>query len=309
MSKSSSKEPRARRGVRTHPPLPSPGGAEAPPASPISIPDRLARLVQLQRERQFCIVSQNRIDRACESFIAGAIGYSTDLTEKERKAKFALASAFRRRVEGKGGAGHPCHANQGGYALSACTPIVANSAAARQAWDSLRAKIEAEMQMLARELPAWRWAEAVSGLSAQGFACIIGETGDLANYETKERVWKRLGLAVIDGIAQQRRTNAEQAAAHGYSPKRRATVWAIADVLLRQQWRGEREGKPAHPIGPYGAVYGRRKAHTVNRDGWTPKHRDNDARRVMSKALIEDLWRVWRGMEPLASMPPSLSLA
>lgn len=158
------------------------------------------------------------------------------------------------------------------------------------------------MQHHAKDLPAWKWAAGVKGLSLQGLACIIGETGDLSNYETKERVWKRLGLAVIDGIAQQRRSKPEEAAAHGYSPKRRAVIWSIADVLLRAQWRGEKDGTPAHAIGPYGAVYGRRKAHTVNREGWTPKRRDNDARRVMSKALIEDLWRVWHGKEPLAAM-------
>lgn len=258
-------------------------------------------LVRLQRQRQFCIVSQQRIDRACESYLARELGYRGDLPEAERKAIFATAFELRREVEAAGRSQME-GADRSPPAPAPCIPIVLNSADARACWDTLRANTEREMQRHAKGLPVWTWAASVKGLSAQGLACIIGETGDLSNYETKERVWKRLGLAVIDGIAQQRRSKMEEAAAHGFSPKRRATVWAIADVLLQAQWRGERDGKPAHPIGPYGAVYGRRKAHTVNREGWTPKHRDNDARRVMSKALIEDLWRVWNGKEPLAAM-------
>ena len=56
---------------------------------------------------------------------------------------------------------------------------------------------------------------------------------------------------------------------------------------------------PARAVGPYGEVYARRKERTA----WsnfiaTPKHRDNDARRIMTKAVIEDLWRVWNGKLP-----------
>ena len=63
---------------------------------------------------------------------------------------------------------------------------------------------------------------------------------------------------------------------------------------------------PAHSAGPYGEVYGARKAHTLPRvaatadlddkddNKWTPARCENDARRVMSKALLRDLWVEWR---------------
>nr|WP_314074606.1 hypothetical protein [uncultured Roseococcus sp.] len=249
-------------------------------------------LISYQRQRQFCIISQSRIDRSCESLLARVLGFTAEMEATQRKAVYAKAAAFRRAIE----KGEPGASPE----LAPYSPLIQQSAASRAAWDILRRNTEKEMQAIARRLPAWTWASGVLGLSAVGLASIIGETGDLANYATKERVWKRLGLAVIDGISQQRRSGAEQAALHGFNPKRRAVVWNIGDVMLRAQWRGARDDAPAHPIGPYGAVYGRRKAHTVNREGWTPKHRDNDARRVMTKALIEDLWRVWHGMVPLA---------
>ena len=35
-----------------------------------------------------------------------------------------------------------------------------------------------------------------------------------------------------------------------------------------------------------------------DRDKWTKGRCHNDARRIMSKALLRDLWRVWRGLPP-----------
>ena len=269
------------------------------------------RLRALQRQRQFCITSQSRIDRACESFIARVIGFDVGAEEKARKEVFKRASDFRKEVEKAGGGGQSRHDDPEAVALSACIPIALNSAIARAAWDGLRDQAEKEMRRLAKTLPAYPWVQSVRGFGDLGFAIVCGETGDLTTYATKERVWKRLGLAVIDGVRQQRRSNAEEAAAHGYSPKRRAEVWTVADSMFRAQWRGVREDAPAHALGPYGEVYARRKAQTSASEsrGWTPKHIDNDARRIMTKRLIEDLWRVSNGKPPLAAAERDLESA
>ncbi len=266
-------------------------------------------LRMLQRQRQFCITSQSRCDRSCESFIARVIGYNPEADEKSRKAVFKSASDMRKRVEkGDSGEGHPHAGNHYGDALSAVTPIILNSAIARKAWDALRENTEKEMRKIVKALPAYGWVSSVRGFGDLGFAIIIGETGDLANYATKERVWKRLGLAVMEGQKQGRRSNAEEAAKHGYSPKRRAEIWTIGDSMFRAQRRGAKEVDgvevPAHSLGIYGDVYARRKAYTLVREtgptDWTPAHRENDARRLMMKSLVEDLWRVWNGKEALS---------
>lgn len=96
---------------------------------------------------------------------------------------------------------------------------------------------------------------------------------------------------------------------------RRAQIWSIVDPMFKHQWAGDKDaegGNPvktgnavavaSHAVGPYGRVYGARKASTTDREGWTPKHRDNDARRIMTKALVEDLWRVWNGNPPLCKI-------
>lgn len=271
-------------------------GGNQRPVAPAATIDALR---ELQRQRRFCIKSQSRTDRSCEAFVARFLGYHTGLPDAERKALWLQAAAMRRSVE-KGGGGHPCRGNQPPSALAVCSPIILNSATARQVWDAHRKHVEAEMRKLARSLPAWAWVATVPGFAELGLAIIAGEAGDLANYATKERLWKRLGLAVIDGERQQRKAGAEAAAAHGYSPQRRAEGWAIADSMFKHQWAGASDDAPARPKGAYGHAYAARKARTEGREGWTPAHRDADARRIMFKALVEDLWRVWRGLPALA---------
>ena len=260
--------------------------------------ETIAALSELQRQRRFCIKSQSRTDRACEAFIARFLGYNPNLPAAEGAAIWKRAAALRRAVE-KGGQGLISDENQDEHALAVCSPIILNSAASRKSWDAHRAQTEKQMRKLARSLPVWVWVEAIAGFGDLGLGIIIGETGDLSGYATKERVWKRLGLAVIEGERQQRKSGAEAAAAHGYSPQRRAEVWTIADSLFKHQWRGAKDDAPAHAVGPYGVIYAQRKALTTTRE-WTPKHQDNDARRIMTKALVEDLWRFWRGLPVLS---------
>ncbi len=308
----SSPNDRANQGLETIAGLPDQRqGAEVPLTTRGWLPPVAhicAELMELQKTRKHCIKTQGRLNRSCEAFIASHFGYSTGLDEKERKSLFAQAHSLRLAIE-KGGRtvddsreGHAPEPGGEGQirierrdrdALSVCVPIVIATATSREQWDKLRNGTEKKMRSLARSLPAYSWAKSVSGFGDLGLAIVIGETNDLSLYATKERVWKRLGLAVIDGERQQRHRAIDEATIHGYNPKRRAEIWTIADAMFRHQWRGEKDGVPAHAIGPYGEIYAKRKAYTVTRN-WTLKHRDNDARRIMSKALVEDLWKAWR---------------
>ena len=251
----------------------------------------IQELVALQRQRRFCIKSQSRCDRSVEAFLARQLGFHNDLPETKRAAIWKQVSAVRRAVE-KGGEVQVQVEDQLVDDLSASFPLILFSAQARKAWDTHRANVEKQMRALARSLPVWPWVKDVAGFGELGLAIIIGETGDLSGYATKERVWKRLGLAVIAG-ERQRRVSGEAAIEHGYNPGRRAEVWTIVDSMFRHQWSGAKDNQPAQAKGPFGEVYGRRKAYTEGREGWTPKHRDNDARRIMGKALIEALWKEW----------------
>jgi hypothetical protein len=192
-------------------------------------------------------------------------------------------------------------------------PAITANAAARAPWDMLRAETEAAMIELARSLPVHAWVkEHAKGVGDLGLARLIGEAPKIGLYDTHANLWKHMGVAVIGGERQQKRTGT-LGLEHGYAPRRRAELWSVcSDVMLRSQWRGADDDDPdaqGMPIGPYGAVYFQRKQQTLSRIAdtadlphsdrrkWTRKRCDADARRVMSKEFLRDLWLVWHGKE------------
>jgi hypothetical protein len=292
--------------------------------------ETVKELVSLQSSRQFCITQKNRSERAIEQLIASTMGFRLDTDEKDRKSIFARAKAFRLAVE-KGGEGHADPDTQSISALSAIVPLVAISADNRAPWVKLRKDVEKQMADLATYLPVYDFAKSVRGLGDLGLACLVAEAGiPIGDYRTVSGLWSRMGLGVKDGQRQGGWCNKEQLVNDNgdptlrYAPKRRAEAWAFcSDSMFRGQWAGDKDedgndpkksGKPvlapAHAVGPYGEVYGRRRMHTASRviateslpttdrDKWTNGRCHNDARRIMTKALLRDLWRVWRGMPP-----------
>jgi hypothetical protein len=256
--------------------------------------------------------SQSRSDRAIDSLIARSIGYHTGLPEAERKRLMSMAGKARKMVEkaildGKEPEEDP-------MIPSSVFGMIRTSFISRQHWDQQRTKVEASMAESARLLPVWPWVKSISGVAELGLSVLVGEAGDIGNYSGPGKLWKRLGLACFDGTRQGMvpkeitgEARKEAWIARGYNPARRAEVWAfLDDMLVRAQWRGDRDEdgkypsvtkKPvavaAHSIGPYGKVYGERKAWNYAR-GLTPIHADRDARRFMAKRFIRDLWVAWQ---------------
>lgn len=273
----------------------------------MSVSTVCSELIERQRQRVFCIRQQQRCDRSIEAFLARRFGYDARLEPAERKKMFAIVAKLRRDVE----AGKPTDLDSRGDALS---QFIITSAKARESWDEMRSDVEKRMITLARELPvASSFLPTVKGFGLLGLAVIVGEAGrDLSEYQNPAKLWKRLGLAVLDGRRQGSPGDGATAGdwvQHGYNKQRRAQVWAFcSDTMFRAQWRGEKDGVPAHPIGPYGEAYIERKQWVLAR-GWTPAHADADARRFMTKRLIRDLWRAWRdadiSLKPLVDVHPA----
>lgn len=131
------------------------------------------------------------------------------------------------------------------------------------------------------------FAEGVRGFGAVSLAGIVGEAGDLSNYATKSKLWKRMGLAVIDGVRQGGLTkgaSAEQWIAHGYSPIRRARMFVVGGCLVKN-----------NRDGPYRRAYDQRKAYELAGDpDMKPIIAHRRAQRYMEKRLLRDLWQAWR---------------
>lgn len=267
------------------------------------------QLVELQVRRTFYIKRIGMLDNSVKALARRALGWQWDMTEPERKKLNAQASKLVAMMLAS-------HVPPEGLS-SVASAIAADLAVVRDAREPLvsaRTTIEKQMRKLARSLPVWPWAEQVRGLGELGVAVIVGETGDLSNYATKERVWKRLGLAVLDGKRQGnpgKNASAEDWTAHGYNPRRRAEMFAvIGDPLFRaQSQRVDREtGEITAEAGVYRTVYDAEKAKYLEQ-GKTKAHAHMHGQRVMTKRLLEDFWRAWRearfALMPKQEVPPA----
>lgn len=306
-----------------HPVAPAPVDAEL-----------IASLVELQRRRRYFSRQVMAAERSIDDYLARTPDHARRESEKNNLPAFARAKAYRQAVE------RAFKLEQPGLAPDA--EIVLLSASSRRMWEKQLATVVKQIEATAATLPAADYVRGVRGFSVRALGVIVGEAGDLSNYATKERLWKRLGLAVVEGQRQQR-VRGPDAKKHGYNAERRSEVWVFcSDVMFRAQWRGARDedgkdpaksGKPiavpAHPIGPYGEIYRARRQHVevLNADGayairamgfataakrngkkpapehlagrLTRGHIHSDATRIMSKALIENLWRAWNGKRPI----------
>lgn len=173
---------------------------------------------------------------------------------------------------------------------------------ARSLIKAQRTEVEKQMVEVAKQLPVAKWVESVRGLGLLGLASIIGECGDLSNYPTVAKVWKRLGLAVINGERQQKKAGAE-AIEHGYSPSRRSVVWTVGESLFKsgghyadvlrerkayEKRKAEEQGLIVCPFAKIPKIPKKGK-EDYRSDG----HIHNRAKRYMEKCLIRDLWEAW----------------
>lgn len=141
--------------------------------------------------------------------------------------------------------------------------------------------LELSLRREARKHPLWKaWAVDVRGMAEVSFAGLIGEAGrPITDYRTVSALWKRFGLAVIDGARQRRTKTTEEALTHGYSPRRRAFAYVLATNLMRSQREED----------PYRRLYDLHKPLELAK-GLTPIHAHNRALRRMSKELLKAAW-------------------
>jgi len=167
---------------------------------------------------------------------------------------------------------------------------------AMMALDSIqpfRNSLEKKLTDCAKLLPVYDWAVSIKGLGDLSLSRIIGETGDLCNYPTPAKLWKRLGLGVTDGRCDRRVKDKAIAEAMGYCSRRRSFVWVVGECLMKQTGSY------------YKMLYDKRKVQEAVKipDKKDKKgkmipgilgHRHNRAKRYMEKQLLRDLWCQWQ---------------
>ena len=122
--------------------------------------------------------------------------------------------------------------------------------AVRDFTEKLRREAEKKMVDAASSLPGFRLTAEIRGFGTKSFAAIVGEAGDIGSYANPAKLWKRMGLAVINGKSQRKTKNAEEAKLMGYAPRRRSEMFVIGDSFVKTN-------------GPFGELYRKRKEYEI----------------------------------------------
>lgn len=279
----------------------------------------IAAIRAAHRERCFWMEERKRSDLTLGSYLRSALGWALDKPTAERNAIRDQASeimdageahvkAMRKAVKAAEKGKTPTALPDMPESLRAFAHIVIPKIEMRGKTDELEAAATKAMERLAKELPVADWVDSIHGFGLKGLAIIIGEAGDLGNYANPSKLWKRMGVAVLDGKRQgglPKTAKAEEWEAHGYNRVRRSRLFTIGDSMLKQAKC------------PYRTLYLDRKAYEAAKaeaDGLIvapaakiPKgkqaeyrslgHIDKRARRYVEKRLLRDLWRAWRAAE------------
>jgi len=238
------------------------------------------------RTRCYAMESRKAANLRLGAFLRSELGWSLHKPDKERAAIAKQALALLDDPEG-----------------SQWESVIVASIAARKPFDEIERKSLKEMERLTERLPVWHsFGVNVRGFGKGSLAVIVAEAGELSNYSTKSKLWKRMGLAVFDGLRQghvgKGLSKDDRAAAyieHGYSPKRRSRMWNIGDALIK----GNRDGV-------YRAAYLKRKEYELAREpDMRPIHAHRRAQRYMEKRLLRDLWHAWGRAKGVVAEQPS----
>jgi hypothetical protein len=281
----------------------------------LSVPAICAQIISLSRRHVMVTATKVAVvNRVC-AYVRQLLGFyeATAKTDREkiRIAAMKVITEFGRNPE----------ADQAVLSESD-TIVVCMAILEAGRMDAEIAVVEKQMRQLARQLPAFPWVDQVRGFSDLGLAIIIGEAGDLSNYDTVCKLRKRAGYAPFDGKASStwRRSGGlanDEWIKLGGSGQRQARFYAYVALPLFQA-QGAKADKetgirPAAK-GAYGEAYYARRAKTlITHPEWadTKKHPGRyhkDALRVMMQALLRDLWLAWRAakcdMEANVKLPP-----
>jgi hypothetical protein len=281
--------------------------------------ETIAQIRAAHRERVFWMKQRKRSDLALGSYLRSALGWRMDKPQAERTAIAAQAQDIlkagerhlraSRRAIAAAGKGKPIALPEMDEVLRPYVHIVVPNIEMRTKLDELEATATRQMTRLARSLPVYQWAEGVRGFGALGLAIIVGEAGDLGGYANPGKLWKRMGVAVIDGLrqgavpvglSQEARKNAW--IERKYSPVRRSRLYTVGTALLmsgNEEYRTVYLDRKGYEVAKAEAdglkVVPAAKIPARGKDAYRSLgHIDQRSRRYTEKRLLRNLWQAWR---------------
>lgn len=269
-------------------------------------------LIDLQVRRKFVIKLETATTNTCKALAARMCGFDASADEASREKIWKRAGS----IISKALAQKP-QAEENQHVAESIAADLEVVRLMLLPLDARRKEIENQMAEHALSLPVAPFIKTVAGFDARGLAVIIGEAGNLSNYPDKGRpassgpacLWRRFGLATAKGHEAKAYStwrkmgglSAEDWTEAGYSPRRLGQLYGVVTVPL---FMCKSKNK-------YGEVYIARRARTmmthpewyIDKNGKakispsgepSSAHAMEDAKRVMVKAFLEDLWKEWR---------------
>jgi hypothetical protein len=237
--------------------------------------------------------SRNMQATRLQAVVAGTLGYSSGLEDKQRTKLFAEAAALIKSVN-DGGADHDLK----GIILVTMQGI--------EAFQGVMSSVEKEQVKMARQLPVAKWVEDPKqrGFGMLSLATIVGECGDLSNYSGPAKVWRRMGLFAYTkdgetlmgstwksraGGKRGTKLSSEEWEDFGYSPRRRSIAFLIGENIVKS-------GQGTY----YRERYETKKAELKQLH---PNYSDMRCHRhgmlVATKTLLKHLWMDWNDYPPM----------
>lgn len=254
----------------------------------VKIDEVCKELCALQRQRTIILKSRNMQANRLQAIVAGTIGYASSMSEVDRKKKFVEATALIKQVMND----EPI--------VTPMKDIIKVTMVGISAFNDLKKAIEKEMVKLTKKLPVSAWVEKPEqrGFGHLFLAIIVGECGDLFNYETPAKVWRRMGCApwtfdAGDGpktlmgatwrSGKYGKLPASEWEAYGYSPRRRSITYLIGESIVKQ-----------NDTGPYRKHYDEVKPQIKANNPTYPDLRcHRHAMLLATKQLLKNLWMEW----------------
>lgn len=261
------------------------------------------QLQALQRERVSHLKSRIMLDNRLTSSVAVSLGYRSGLDEKARKEAFDSARAVICRIEDGEAAGER---------EERLSFLVLEAKRSIDGFDRYVKILEQAMTKLAMQLPVRAWVERPeqNGFGLKSLAVLIGECGDLANYENPGKLWRRMGCAPFESNGVNRMgarwksakpgLSAAEWEEFGYSPRRRSVAYVFGENLVKQNFVGDRDGEGVSETesvnaGPYRRRYDEVKAAklALQSDEWPKLRCHRHAMLLATKLLFRELWCAW----------------
>lgn len=180
-----------------------------------------------------------------------------------------------------------------------------------KAYEGIERDIDRWLVMDVKKHPMADWIAAQRGIGLPGFARLLGVTGNIDRFPTVSKLWKYLGLHVVDGHAPKREKGVPWTHTHcqgghlltckpdcatdhhpnctpdgigtAYAPQGRVVCHQLGEAIVK-----------VGGDGPYRRAYDERKAlYESERQDWTQAHRHNAAMRFAVKLLVKNLWVEW----------------